>query len=214
MGTTRYTAEDRAGNRWGVHDHEGWVGKVLDDGSIVGGGLVSDVNRRTVAWRAACSCGWLSDTVLPRPEGADAWPEWEEVPALDVEWIAHTDPYLEALARAHGVLSETEPAVAGEVPAAPVLVDEDFAPVRRNISATRPGVGVSRSPRAPRACPPSPSAFAERSGVARSATTTPTRFPAGPATTFRPTWMAPRDCGSRGCWRCGQPAPVRPQRTA
>jgi hypothetical protein len=58
---------------------------------------VTEVNERTVAFRAACDCGWLGETVRPRvasdtPDYDSAWPEWEHVPALEAEWMAHTDP--------------------------------------------------------------------------------------------------------------------------
>ena len=138
--------------------------------------------------------GSVGETVLPRPECASAWPEWEEVPAPDAEWTAHTDPYLEALARAHGVLTvATEPAEVGGAPAALILLDEEFAPLRRSrpvrylCEAARQG--ASRSRRPSRACPPSRRALADQCGADRSATTTPTRSSCGPATTFRPTWM-------------------------
>jgi hypothetical protein len=98
-----------AGGTWRVLDgHEGYVGQVFEDGTIHGGGLVTEVNARTVAFRAACDCGWLGETILPRVRSValdhdGAWPEWEQVPGLEAEWTAHTDPLVEALAREHGV---------------------------------------------------------------------------------------------------------------
>lgn len=122
MGSIRYTAEDPDGYSHGLHDHEGYVGQVFEDGTIHGGGEVVEVNRRTVAFRAACDCGWLGETILPRvrseaPDYDSAWPEWEEVPVLEAEWMAHTDPLLEALAREHGVTSANpDPLAAVRIP--------------------------------------------------------------------------------------------------
>jgi len=97
MGTIRFTE----GGDDGLYDHAGHVAQIWDDGTIHGGGLVEEVDRRTVALRAACSCGWLGETVLPRdpadPDGA--WREWEQVPGLEAEWVAHTDPLLQELGR-------------------------------------------------------------------------------------------------------------------
>lgn len=106
-----------------LDDHMGCVGQVFEDGSVHAGGLVTEVNERTVAFRAWCDCGWLGETTIPRvrSEGAgyddSAWPEWEQVPALEAEWLAHTKPLLEALAREHGVdLARPDPLVAVRLP--------------------------------------------------------------------------------------------------
>lgn len=93
MGTIRY----RKGDNAGLYDHEGWIGQVFEDGSIHSGGEVAEVDRRTVAWRAMCECGWQGTNVIHRGDGADAWLHWENAPALDAEWRAHTDPLLAAL---------------------------------------------------------------------------------------------------------------------
>jgi hypothetical protein len=97
MGTLRYATDDD-GHSVELSDHEGYVAKLLDDGTDTSGGLVAEIDQRTVAHRAACSCGWRGATTVPREPGRSAWPEWEDVPALDAEWEAHTDPLLDALA--------------------------------------------------------------------------------------------------------------------
>lgn len=53
MGTILYTRDDE-----GLYDHEGYVAHILDDGASAGGLWTMDVERRTVAWRAECVCGW------------------------------------------------------------------------------------------------------------------------------------------------------------
>ena len=97
MGTIRYTPPDDDGHSVELSDHEGWIAKVFEDGTLRSGGVIGEVDRRTVAHRAACGCGWLGDTVIDREPGETAWPEWDDLPDLDAEWTAHTDPLLAAL---------------------------------------------------------------------------------------------------------------------
>ncbi len=73
-----------------LHDHEGYVAKVFDDGSVVGGGG-DEVDEHTVGFRAACGCGWQGATVLGREPGQFAFLDFADLPRLEAEWTAHTD---------------------------------------------------------------------------------------------------------------------------
>jgi hypothetical protein len=53
MGTVLYTRDGE-----GLYDHEGYVAHILADGSSARGLWTFDVEQRTVAWRAECTCGW------------------------------------------------------------------------------------------------------------------------------------------------------------
>lgn len=77
-------------------DHEGYIAQVWDDGTLHSGGSAEDA-QRVVGWRAACSHytanrptpDWTGRAYVERLPGEDAWPEWEDLPALDAEWEAH-----------------------------------------------------------------------------------------------------------------------------
>lgn len=128
MGTIRFTTTP-AGDQVGLYDHEGYVAQVFDDGTTHGGGNVAEVNRRTVGFQAACDCGWHGATVLPRQPDQTAWCAWDDLPVLEDEWTAHTDPFLDALARDSGLsdwAAPSVPATGGDIPA-PGLTEEIVA---------------------------------------------------------------------------------------
>jgi len=73
------------------YDHEGYVGQLLDDGTITGTYSSSTIPRMTGHVVAACGCGWSGTTRYPTRELFDeqaeelALGEWEHthaVPAL------------------------------------------------------------------------------------------------------------------------------------
>jgi hypothetical protein len=96
MGTIRF-ATGPDGEDVGLYDHEGWVGMVLDDGTETSV-WNADTKTRVAGWRAGCSCGWRSETVVSRTRGRAAFADWDDLPELEAEWIRHTDPLLAALA--------------------------------------------------------------------------------------------------------------------
>ena len=53
MGTILFSRDDE-----GLYDHEGYVAHILDDGRSAHGTWTAEIERRTVAWRAECVCGW------------------------------------------------------------------------------------------------------------------------------------------------------------
>lgn len=53
MGTILFSRDDE-----GLYDHEGYVAHILDDGESAHGAWTVEIERRTVAWRAECACGW------------------------------------------------------------------------------------------------------------------------------------------------------------
>ncbi|MDQ6796608.1 MAG: hypothetical protein M3011_01050 [Actinomycetota bacterium] len=88
MGSVLYTEEGA-----GLHDHEGYVAHILDDGSSAGGTWTTDIGRRTVGWRCECSCGWAGPVYdshgphAPSDEQTDAM--------MDADWeAAHARPLL------------------------------------------------------------------------------------------------------------------------
>ena len=92
MGTILYTRDGE-----GLYDHEGYVAHILDDGASAAGLWTVEVERRTVAWRAECVCGWAGpghDSGGPNSPGDDRYDEilqdWE---------LAHARPLLEAAER-------------------------------------------------------------------------------------------------------------------
>ena len=109
MGTIRYTPADADGHALELSDHEGYIAQVFDDGTLHGGGSIGVVDRRTAAFRAACDCGWLGATTVPRAPGESAWRDFDDLPVLDAEWTAHTDPLLAALAAGSNLAAENEP---------------------------------------------------------------------------------------------------------
>lgn len=86
----RYRSIVRQSREVVLHDHEGYVAKVFDDGSVVGGGG-DEVDEHTVGFRAACGCGWQGATVLGREPGQFAFLDFADLPRLEAEWTAHTD---------------------------------------------------------------------------------------------------------------------------
>lgn len=111
MGSIRYTAPDPEGESHGLYDHEGFIGSLLDDGSVVGS-WTAELDPHIVGFRSACDCGWHGATTLPRTDwdqpahlGAANLGESSE---LELEWVDHTDPLLAELAREHGVVSIEE----------------------------------------------------------------------------------------------------------
>jgi hypothetical protein len=101
MGTIRFRQHDNAG----LYDHEGYLGHVFEDGSIHGGGDVSEIDRRTVGWRAMCECGWQGAHIVHRGNSVGVGLDWQDAPALDAEWTAHTDPLLADLPPTDPVLA-------------------------------------------------------------------------------------------------------------
>lgn len=78
----------------GLYDHEGYLGLVLEDGRVTGGWSL-ETERRSLAYRAACECGWQGQ-VTHRP---GRLPEEDERDAMMEEWDDHVAPHLAALER-------------------------------------------------------------------------------------------------------------------
>lgn len=92
MGTILYTQDDE-----GLYDHEGYVAHILDDGTPAGGLWTVEVERRTIAWRAECVCGWTG----PHHEsGGTNGPSDARYDEILQDWeLAHARPLLHAAER-------------------------------------------------------------------------------------------------------------------
>lgn len=76
------------GDQW-LDDHEGYVAKILDDGSTTSTWTL-EIEQRIVGWRAECSCGWfgpLVDSGEPREPSED---EHDEI--MEMWHERHADP--------------------------------------------------------------------------------------------------------------------------
>ena len=100
MGTILFSRDGE-----GLYDHEGYVAHVLDDGRSAHGTWTAEIERRTVAWRAECVCGWAG------PSHHSGWPntpaddrydeilsDWEQSHARPLLATAERVWQLEALA--------------------------------------------------------------------------------------------------------------------
>jgi hypothetical protein len=101
MGTILYTRDGE-----GLYDHEGYVSHVLHDGSSTHGTWTIEIERRTVGWRAECTCGW-NGTIYN--SGGPNSPGDNEYDAVLTEWeIAHALPLLRAAERERQLEALTE----------------------------------------------------------------------------------------------------------
>jgi len=89
-----------------LYDHEGYVSSILDDGSSSHGTWTTEIERRTVAWRAECSCGWGG---TDRESGGPDIPGDGEYDAILEEWeVEHVGPLLRTIERQRQLESLTE----------------------------------------------------------------------------------------------------------
>lgn len=101
MGSILYSRDGE-----GLYDHEGYVSQILDDGSSSLGTWTAEIERRTVAWRAECTCGWQGCT---RDSGGPNTPSASEFDAILEDWeLSHAEPLLEAMERRRQLESLTE----------------------------------------------------------------------------------------------------------
>lgn len=81
----------------GLYDHEGYVAHILDDRSSAHGTWTAEIERRTVAWRAECVCGWAG----PRHDsGGPSTPSDDRYDDILSDWEhCHARPLLAAAER-------------------------------------------------------------------------------------------------------------------
>jgi hypothetical protein len=92
MGTILYTRDDEE-----LYDHEGYVAHLLDNGASAGGLWTMDVERRTVAWRAECICGWVGPA---HDSAGPSSPSEERHEEILQDWeLTHARPLLAAAER-------------------------------------------------------------------------------------------------------------------
>ena len=92
MGTLIYTRDGE-----GLYDHEGYVAHILDDGRSAQGAWRVEIERRTVAWRAECACGWAGPS---HDAGGPNTPSDARYDDILADWeFAHARPLVAAAER-------------------------------------------------------------------------------------------------------------------
>ena len=92
MGTILDTRDDE-----GLYEHEGYIAHILDDGTSAGGLWTVEVERRTIAWRAECVCGWAGPDYDSRGPNSPNDARYDEI--LQDWELAHARPLLHAAER-------------------------------------------------------------------------------------------------------------------
>lgn len=107
MGTIQFVGDHAV-------DHEGFVGRALDDGTVTSS-WPDPPGRHLVWFRAACDCGWQGPTLIsPGEDESPPSPALSEEPQLEREWWEHIAPHVVALVRQHQIDIEIDDPEAAE----------------------------------------------------------------------------------------------------